>query len=81
MTKPQVELGQVYRDKDKRMEGRHLKIIHVKNGKAVCVPCAVTGMVWSDFSPTTVSIENLQTRFELIQHTKSAEGGNTQQVR
>lgn len=61
-----VEVGQVYRDKDKRMSGRFLKVKTLDIRYAECVDCTSTGRELST-RKRIVSIVSLQTRFQRIQ--------------
>lgn len=70
-----VEVGQVYRDKDKRMSGgnRHVLVVALNGGrranKAVCVPCYSDGKRFYEVGThsTTHNPKNLEKRFELVQ--------------
>ena len=60
-----VEPGQVYRDKDKRMDNRYLRVVQVRSDqKAVCAPCSRDGRYSPYGTQTVVSVKNLRTRFE-----------------
>ncbi len=53
-----VRVGQVWKDLDKRMEGRHCKVIAVVDGRAHLNRCAPNGRVTSD-SVTKVAIARM----------------------
>lgn len=66
--KPQVTIGQVWREKDKRFV-RYVKVdsYAVKNEKpaAWCLACDVNGRIYK--RGTRIKVVTLQTRFELVQ--------------
>lgn len=64
-----VQPGYIYRDKDPRMGGRHLKVLEVDARFAQCVGCAPDGRVTGKRS--RVSLSGLAQRFEKV-------GGSTQ---
>lgn len=53
-----VRVGQVWKDLDKRMDGRHCKVIAVVDGRAHMNRCAPNGRVSSD-SVTKVAIARM----------------------
>ena len=69
-----MNIGEVYRDKDKRMSNgnRHVLVVATNGGrrcdKAVCVPCTPEGARrFRDGSMTTaISAKTLASRFELV---------------
>lgn len=63
-----VEVGQVYRDKDKRMRGRHLKVTYLFDSRrALLWPCTADGSLLSTGARRAeIAMRTLQTRFELI---------------
>jgi len=61
-----VKVGQVYADKDPRMDGRHLLVRRVEGLYAYCYPCRPNGL-WKDGDrETRISVRNLETRFRLV---------------
>lgn len=73
MAKPEVKVGQVYRDKDKRMLSgrRYLIVREVGSPKSKLAPCSVDGTAYNyrydNVEPlVTISNKNLQSRFELV---------------
>lgn len=74
--KPEVEVGQVYRERDKRFT-RYVRVdsFATKNGQpaAWCLSCNQAGRV-SRYAGrgTRIKTSNLQTRFELVAAEKSA---------
>lgn len=68
VVKQEVQVGQVYRDKDKRMTGRYLRVVEFTVlGKARCVSCDPAGNAFlCPTAYTTIGSPTLQTRFELI---------------
>lgn len=59
-----VQPGNIYRDKDPRMDGRHLKVFEVDSRFAYCVGCAPDGRVTGKRS--RVSLKGLAERFEKV---------------
>lgn len=67
-----VEVGQVYRDKDKRMSSgqRYLIVREAGSARSKLAPCSYDGTAfsWRDYEHTTwISNRNLEKRFELVQ--------------
>ena len=63
-----VKVGQVWKDLDKRMDGRHCKVIAVVDGRAHMNRCAPNGRVSTD-SVTKVAIARMHrgsTGWELV---------------
>jgi hypothetical protein len=69
----EIKVGQVYRDKDKRMSGgnRYLLVMGIVRNKWQLVSCSPDGTRYSylgSSEPSTrVSDKGLQTRFELVE--------------
>jgi len=64
-----VLVGQVYRDKDKRMisGNRRVRVLQVRtDNKAVCSDCDKHGIPFSD-RQTVIAVKNLRKRFELVE--------------
>jgi hypothetical protein len=61
-----VEVGRVYRERDKRMLGRCVKVMSVDSRHAQCANCRPDGSNVSDRT-TRISLKNLQTRFDLVE--------------
>lgn len=74
---PEVKIGQVYRDKDKRMSSgnRHIIVMSLNSGprndKVLCLSYP------SMMRATRHSIKGLQTRFELVK-TERVQSGDEQ---
>jgi hypothetical protein len=62
-----VEVGQVYRERDKRMFGRCVKVMDMDFRYARCSSCRPDGSNASNRS-TRISLMNLQTRFDLVEN-------------
>lgn len=60
-----VKLGDIFRDKDPRAEGRHLKACSVEGLYARCVNCTAEGGELPG-RRTRVSLHGLETRFEKV---------------
>jgi hypothetical protein len=60
-----VKVGQVYSDKDKREEGRHLKVDEVKGLYAYLFSCTPGGAVRYYGQRTRIALVNLEKRFTL----------------
>ncbi len=64
--KPEIEVGQVYRDKDKRMEGRHLLVVECDGSYAYCVSATASGREINK-RRHSLRVLSLQKRFELVE--------------
>lgn len=68
-----VEVGQVYREKDKRFT-RYVRVdsFAVKHGlsSAWCAPCTISGLPLRAGRTTRLKLSNLEKRFELIEQEK-----------
>lgn len=56
----EVKVGQVWRDLDVRMDGRHCRVMQVANGKALMSRCNPSGALTSSRT-TSVSISRMHT--------------------
>lgn len=54
----EVKPGQVWRDLDKRMDGRRVQVVEVTNGKAVVVGLSGNGAV-NPFSRSRISVARM----------------------
>lgn len=69
-----MNVGEVYRDKDKRMSSgnRHVLVVATNGGhagdRAVCVPCKSDGsrIFYDGRMTTTISAKTLAKRFQLV---------------
>jgi hypothetical protein len=80
MTREGVEVrpGQVWRDLDKRMDGRLVQVVEVTNGKAYVVRVSGNGMV-NPFGRSRISVARMHrssTGWELVSRTPHP-GGET----
>lgn len=74
----EVKPGQVWRDLDKRQEGRLVQVVEVKNGKAYVVRVSGNGTV-NPFGRSRISVARMHrssTGWELASRTPSL-GGET----
>lgn len=71
--------GQIWRDKDKRNVGRHVRLGLAVSSKGLpafqAFACYCGGGVWTDHGlrPVKISLDNLRKRFELVFDPQSAE--------
>jgi hypothetical protein len=68
--KPQVRIGQVWREKDKRFS-RYVRLVSLitqpmKEDRVRTRPCNADGTSRSYGATTKIKVSNIQTRFELI---------------
>ncbi len=65
-----VEVGQVYREKDKRFT-RYVLVVQLRSdGRAKCGPCNKTGRRMFGGRISKIKLSNLEKRFELIEQEK-----------
>lgn len=72
----EVKPGQVWRDLDKRMDGRRVQVVEVTNGKAVVVGLSGNGAV-NPFSKSRISVARMHrssTGWELVSRTPTPRG-------
>lgn len=60
-----INPGDIYKSKDRREQGRYVKVIGADWCHAYCVPCAPDGREISS-RKTRILVENLQRRFERV---------------
>lgn len=62
-----VQVGDIFRDKDPRSAGRHVKVLEWDGVRfARCVTCAADGEARGSLPRTRISLYGLETRFERV---------------
>lgn len=63
---PVITTGQIYADRDKRMQGRHVKVMHVDHLNAYCSSCHKDGSFVGG-KLNRISLKTLRTRWRLVE--------------